>query len=255
MKAPRQNRGSVLMEFIIVFPIYLVLFAGVFMVGDILVHTARLPSAERTLAFGVQDDPVKLLSWDLVKNVLFRNSGDRREISDAGAQQDALSDARTPSTWYAADRTVDFPFTLRAAVKVRDDYLLPAGGVAGQLMSANWFLGEGIKQTSPLDGDVLSLAGGNRVSMYSKSESGGRVRYNYYTLKRTRYPGTETWRDNRRYASDLLAHSGKKQVWRQMRDERFHETVNDETNDKNQGAYWTERCEYQRYGRFVTWSE
>ena len=43
-------RGSVMMEFIIVFPIYLVLFAAIMALGDMLVHSIRLPSAERTAA-------------------------------------------------------------------------------------------------------------------------------------------------------------------------------------------------------------
>ena len=38
------ERGSVLMELIVVFPIYLVLFGGVFMIGDMLVKSIRLAS-------------------------------------------------------------------------------------------------------------------------------------------------------------------------------------------------------------------
>ena len=44
MKANGHRRGSVLMEFIIVFPIYLILFAGTVSIGDMLIHSNRLVS-------------------------------------------------------------------------------------------------------------------------------------------------------------------------------------------------------------------
>ena len=77
MKDIRQNRGSVLVEFIIVFPIYLVLFGGVFMIGDMLIKTTRLASADRTRAFDVAatvrggENADDSLGWPRIKDYLF----------------------------------------------------------------------------------------------------------------------------------------------------------------------------------------
>lgn len=45
------RRGSVMMEFIIVFPIYLVLFATTFILGDMLIHSNRLAFGDVANAF------------------------------------------------------------------------------------------------------------------------------------------------------------------------------------------------------------
>lgn len=52
------RRGSVMMEFIIVFPIYLILFAATFILGDMLIHSNRLACGDVVNAY-VRD----LSSW------------------------------------------------------------------------------------------------------------------------------------------------------------------------------------------------
>ena len=47
----RGDRGSVMMEFIIVLPIYLCLFGGLFLTGEILLGRERLPENDRILAW------------------------------------------------------------------------------------------------------------------------------------------------------------------------------------------------------------
>ena len=263
MKANRHNRGSVLMEFVIVFPIYLVLFGGVFMIGDMLVHTTRLASSERVVAFGVQlpSGINNALNW--IRRDLFHNSdsnGVQREFADNGGNQDDVNYERY-SQWFAGTN-VDHPFSLRAAMKMRDRYLLPVGGTAGRL----WFSYQFLRDATPATGadplgdnasDILGLWQDRRILIHSKDE-GGRARlYNYYTLKRTKYGnGFLTWRDNRRYSSDLLAHSSKKRAWNsQVYGEDWYAAESDSSNSKTFVRYASEYADYQRYGKFVEWSE
>lgn len=265
MKTNCHNRGSVLMEFIIVFPIYLVLFGGVFMIGDMLVHATRLASAERAVAFDLQTEGVTGMSpgTESIQDKLFHIGGEKPEITDTRDAQDSLSREKE-SKWYA-DTEVDHPWSLRAAIKMLDKYKLPVGGTAGRLLYATEFLGD----VGPLDyseatsdGDFMDIMRGNDVNMRSKnkgsSESPRRYSYNYYTLKKTKYSnGFLTWRDNRRYSSDLVAHSEKIHAWRsQVWNEKYHEVVNDADSNTAKGAIVnSETADYRRYHQFVEWSK
>ena len=255
----RHRRGSVLMEFIIVFPIYLVLFGGVFMVGDMLVHATRLAVAERNVAFDVQ--PRSQTMRDRIKRDLFHiydSNGVEREISDDGGEQDEISSEKN-SQWYAGDN-VDHPFSVRVASKLQDKYLLPVGGTSGRLLYAYLFLKDATPNvgTDILAGsDTLNLWRNQRITMHSKDESSRDCVYNYYTLKRTKYSkGFLTWRDNRLYSSDLVAHSSKKHAWdRHVYQEKWYEREEDKSNTKTFTSCRPEGADYQRYRQFVRWSE
>ena len=261
MNATVHNRGSVLMEFVVVLPIYIVLFGGVFMWGDMAVHTTRLASADRTAAFDKQSQSGGLR---YLGNTMFNR---RQEVSDRGPQDD-LQDG---GGYWFADSKVDYPWSLRAAAKVRDDYLLPAGGTVGRLAFANRYFATSTgkfewKRTHPGDinpieneAGLKDLLSGLRVGMFAKNEDGGRTyTWNYYTLKRTKYDEL-TWRDNRRFASDLVAYPGNPHVWRtQVADEEWHGEFSD--NDRNyHRTYLPDNrpvaVEYERYEPFKTWSE
>lgn len=258
MEINRQKRGSVLMEFIIVFPIYLVLFGGVFVIGDMMVHSTRLASAERTVAFELQSG--EETGWNAIQDKLFHIS-DGKEITDEGEEQDVLSKEKD-SVWYA-DTNVDHPWSHRAAIKILDKYKLLAGGTAGRLLFAKLFFDDVVPEKAKVDFDPLftSLIKGNSIDMWSKdngSEKNPReYTYNYYTLKKTKYDGLITWRDNRRYSSDLVAHSKEKHSWQsQVYEENYHEKVgDDETNSKKDTHRGREYADYQRYKPFVDWSE
>ena len=289
MKKNRHNRGSVLMEFIIVLPIYIILFGGVFMWGDMAVHSIRLASADRTMAFYIQQEEVQSWKeWDGMSFVkrMFEPHG-ISEIADGGqAQNNIRVDAK--SFWWADEGKKEYPWTLRAAVKVRDDYLLPAGGVAARLAFANKFFSSDHhssnnrgddasssfgkwewERTHPgerypvsrdgQEGEIGRLFEGTRVRMYAKEERERPPRYNYYTLNRTRFGNVQTWRDNRRYASDLVAQKREgASVWdSQVFKDPFHETVNDEESGprhfSSASSYGS--VNYERYNPFKTWSK
>lgn len=249
MKSMFQNcRGSILMEFLLVFPIYLVLWAGVFMVGDMLMHSIRLPSAERTFAFELGGGSAS--GWRRVLNTLFHPN---TEVGDDLSQQDVLTkDAQ--SAWYA-DSGVEGAWSLRSAVKVRDDYKLLAGGTAGQLLFLDWYFAD-ITKSVRATGDFANLIRGQRVKMYSKDVDGSRP-YNYYTLKRGRYANGIGWRDDRRCASDLLCNIGYgSQVWnRRVANENWHAGIGDQpSNDGGRPATARANYSYTRYPQFVQWS-
>ena len=286
MNVYRHSRGSVLMEFIIVLPIYLVLFGGVFMIGDMAIHATRLASAERTVAFDLQSEGVpgqRSHGWSAIQDNLFhvQASGNHEvEVADDGTPQDNLQREDKGRTSYQyADATVDCPWSLQAAMKIRDDYKLPFGGTAGRLLFATTFIdsaapavGEG-PDTSD-DSVYMNLIGGqNRVGAYSKDNSLSRTyTYNYYTLKRTKYNSLNyTWRDNRRPASDLVVRTidglpdnseGVAHAWRsQVYNERWHEqqiAADPRSNTRNPPRAYSAcgpAVDYQRYPAFKTWSK
>ena len=248
------ERGSVLMELIVVFPIYLVLFGGIFMIGDMLVKASRLPSADRTAAFDVQNAVAN--GWASVLNGLFHPALD---VSDRRMQPDLLSRERV-SEFYA-DTRVSGPFSLRAAVKVRNDYALLVTGARGQLSYADWFFNRSVgasRMTDVPHNDMGQLLLGNRVAMYSKDNGVARnYTYNYYTLKRVKYSASEhTWRSNRRPVSDIVNADATRAHWCvDVNGEAYHGDVNDASNQKNDPEAIGTFVDYSRYGQFVTWSQ
>ena len=243
------ERGSVLMELIVVFPIYLVLFGGVFMIGDMLVKSIRLASADRTAAFDVQNSAAN--GWQGVLSGLFHKS---REVTDDGSPADRL--AKESTSQYYADTAVEGPFSLRAAVTVRNDYALSGDGTRGRLAYADWFFKNSVRAPSATD-DMGQLLLGNRVAMYSKDTDDRRAyAYNYYTLKKVKYTVSEyTWRDNRRPISDIVNSYATGSRWYQrVYKENWHGDVNDDANSKMLTPLNGVFDEYNRYGTFVDWS-
>lgn len=245
------ERGSVLMELIVVFPIYLVVFGALFMFGNMLVKASRLPSADRTAAFDVQNTTAN--GWIGVLTKMFRPE---REVTDSGAVTDLLE--RETTSEYYADTQVSGPFSLRSAVKVCNRYALSGGPARGQLAFADWFF-RNSAQTRRVSVNMASLLSGERVRMYSKGDGPDRAyAYNYYTLKRVKYDaGAQyTWRDNRRPISDIVnARYGNSRWYREVYREKWHDEVNDGANAKSATSPLGRFAEYTRYPRFVGWSE
>lgn len=235
-------RGSVMMEFIIVFPIYLVLFAAIMALGDMLVHSIRLPSAERTAAFDVGAAGAAGSGWSQVLAMLFPAG----EIADDGTRQDNPVQASTLD--HSADTTIQGPWSMTSGSKVRNDYKLLVGGVAGQLAFADWYFSD-VTKTSQAGGDFGNLISGGSIAMYSK---GSATTYNYITLKRRRNMGGLSWRDNGRNSSDLVVYGG----WQDVGHERFANgsaTVsNSDSLRANPRRF--DPASYTRYPQFVTWS-
>lgn len=247
-----------MMEMIVVFPIYLVLFGGLFMLGDMLVKAARLPSAERTAAFE-QGGTSSLL--DVAKDLMYPSE----EVDDNGQRANRINVEGT-SEFYA-DTDIDGPFSLRAAVKAYDDYYMPGGAARGQLKFADWFLARSTPNGREMptgDNGMGDLINQNHIKMHSKDESTRTYTYNYYTLKRKR-DGAANWRSNRRDAWELIIRrdgSGKR-AWEAVGEEKFHYDDGFVEADKSQPNE-NEAAEpsnadprdydYERYGQFVSWS-
>ena len=252
-----------MMELVIVLPIYLVLFGGLIMLGDTLIRTIRLPSAERTHAFDVGRSDGKIPGWPHVENGLFNPV---QEVNDMKSASDDLNQD-CPEVKFYADTQIEGPFSVQTATKVRDDYSLPGGVARGQLAFANRFFGESWKdakvaQHRPRIGEESALYSiGGRLGVRSKTDGVNReFTYNYYTLKRHQYKDSEVmWRDNRRKSHELLtkwSNKGGKRIWEAVDSEDFLQDVQNESNSAVMPTDDPEKelVEYKRYPPFVGWS-
>lgn len=243
------RKGSVMMEFIVVFPIYLVLFGAVFAIGDMLIHSNRLASGDRVNAFNV--DGWAAGAWSFFTASVFDTA---QEVDDRRQAQDWLE--RLQDGWTGriyADATG--PWTVCAGSCIRDRYRLPAGGTLGQLLSADRFFNTSLTGPADLrsrnqmlqdweqDRPVyLRSKGGNLINL-SDSRS-----YSFYVLKRR---VGASWRD---YTSGLLPN----ERWRT-------EVANEAWHDAASIAAGRSSCspmdnisnleDYHRYPQFVAWSE
>ena len=247
----KTRRGSVLMEMIVVFPIYLVLFGGVFMIGHMCIRPIRLSSADRTSAFDLGRVDGKRPGWPFVVEGLFHPD---KEVADKGGRTDDLQ-VGNESEFYA-DTRVQGPFSARTAVTVLDNYRLPAGGARGQLAYASWFFER--QPGAPQEDEWLAgILSGGSVEMRSKPwwDEG----YNYYTLRRVRYPNDSkhTWRDNARPISDIVNARADKAHWYvDVYGERFQGSVGNQSSkgNFNLAADGPKDVKYERYPKFREWS-
>ena len=243
-----------MMEFIIVFPIYLVLFGAIFAIDDMLIHSNRLASGDRVNAFDV-DGWSTTSAWNFFENNVFDRN---HEVDDRHVHQDRLN--RHPDGFLGGTYAdASGPWTVCAGSRVEDGYLLPAGGTMGQLVFADRFFDMTNPDSSGLDSQNTMLSDwerGRRVVMRSK---GGNLivdrdsdAYCYYTLKRRRNVAYgASWRD---YSSGLLPYNRWKT---EVAEEAWHTTA---TVRMRQTAHWDptglrDLNDYERYYRFVGWSE
>ena len=244
------------MEMIVVFPIYLVLFGGVFMIGHMCIRPIRLSSADRTSAFDLGRADGRCPGWDFVCKQLFHPD---REVTDVREPTDELEVEK--SCEYFADTDVMGPFSVRTGVTVLDKYRLPAGGARGQLAYASWFF-ERQPGASQEDEWLAGILSGGPVEMRSKPLRD--VGYNYYTLRRVRYPNDDehkhkhTWRDNARPISDIVNARADKARWNvHVAKENYHGSIGDDDNRKDAKLELEadgEFVQYQRYPKFREWS-
>ena len=239
-----------MMEFIIVFPIYLVLFGSMFAIGDMLIHSNRLASGDRVSAFDV-DGWSSTSAWNFFMGNVFDAN---REVDDQLVRQDSL--IRFPQGFPGeifADSTG--PWTVCAASRVENGYRLPAGGTMGQLLYAYRFF----NTTLPVGSSNSMLEDwgkGKRVIMRSKGgnliEIDDSSAYCYYVLKRRRNVNERnTWRH---YTSGLLANNR----WiTEVADERWHDemTIKAKNSGHNDPIGLVELNDYSRYPQFINWSE
>ena len=265
MKENRHKRGSVLMEFIIVFPIYLVLFGGVFMVGDMLVKATCLASADRVLAFDIEGDgnargwPFAVDGGTLMKSnlseVLFPNS------QSDGNNEDLVRDSDASKLIRYAGNGVNGPWSVAVATRTKDRYKL-SPWAKGWLNFAIGFFDRSVHAPDmPSDNISRELYDGNRYNIFAKDCT---RTYSYYTLRRVRNYDSSELNNLYRAMPKSLADAGRL-VDRKFSDgpswvvgvqnEPWPDASEDNGVSRNSTLPSLSPRVYERYEPFVTWSE
>ena len=267
MKANRHNRGSVLMEFIIVFPIYLVLMGGVFMVGDMLVKATRLASADRVLAFDIEGN-ANARGWPFVvdketsksylSEVLFPNSQDSDPDSD---NEDLVLESNAKKLTRYANRDFEGPWSVAVATRTKDRYKL-SPWTKGWLNFVIGFFDSSVHAPDmPSDNISRELYDGNRYNIFAKDCT---RTYSYYTLRRVRNYDSSDLNNLYRAIPQSLADAGRlvdadvsrNPSWMKgVRDEPWPDVSGDGKISRNSDLPTLNPRVYERYGQFKTWSD
>jgi len=238
------RHGSILMEFVLVLPIYIALLGVLFLLGDIGLSAIRISSGDRDVAMDAGDRDG--YSLDQFKE---RQMGveEKRNISSVNSRT------------YRADESFQGAWSWQSAGRMYFSYKLRSWGSA---LVSYPFLHYG---GSTSGGGVLAtLVGGGNSEFHSKdfSVGDGPVRaYNYYTLKRTDLARSES--AYRNWSSDrLVLFSEGRQIWDgKVYDEAFADASGDNLDSSSQSAddvlpdVPDGAGEYKRYQKFVEWSE
>lgn len=201
MERPNDCRGSILMEFMLVLPLYFLLIGMVFSVGEMGLKVIGLASADRMFA-SVAGDGNFTLTFSYFREKLFPSDilsyGDDLGMS-------AKVDTLTASTkTFRSDVEFNCAWGWQAAGKSFDDYALPPWTRGWLQYPRDRFYataGEGSVDDGRMSG-LLDVGRLGRVLMVSKDVGNVRA-FNYYTLKRTELArGKDAYRSwgNVRYA-------------------------------------------------------
>ena len=163
---PWRERGSILMEFVLVLPIYFVLFGYVLLLGDLGLKTIALATGDRDAAMDAGD------RWGYSYSVF-----DGNQIEGSGLRP-------AQSATLRADKGFNGAWSWQAAGISKFTYQMP-GWMSGLLVYPYLRYG-----SATSDGAAPTLAEGGAIELRSKDVSNawddGKVKiYNYYTLKRT----------------------------------------------------------------------
>ena len=263
MKANRHNRGSVLMEFLIVVPVYIVIFGGLFMIGAMAIKTTRLASAERTRALDVAagDSPNTNadFGWNAIKDLLFPPV--------PGDEEDNVSDDPEPYRYHEQGESFQGPWTVAVGSKIKDEYKL-ASWTRGWLAFAHWLFQDATRTEDELDAEdnvMLPLLNGNSADMFSKNIHKPRI-YNYYTYRRTRdYTDNELGKMYRQMpqelkdAGKLVDAAAASALWKECVEKEKYPKLEDaggeNGNKRSAVSLGLTQREYRRYGQFERWSD
>lgn len=239
MKRIADSCGSVLMEFVIVLPIYICLFGMLFLIGDMGLKVAALAVGDRAAAFDAGDRsgslflPFSLNQW--------------------------IEDRFLPtfsSKTFRADENFRGSWSWQAAGTSSFEYRLQMWG--GKLLEYPYLR---YMQGGVGSGDDLgTLVNGGTVTLKSKDRSSVRV-YNYYTLKRT-----ELARDDaayRNWSPNQLVSSANGIIQHWYENVRCEEYANsgpqkleESTQDNDELPSTVDgRSEYRRFIPFMIWSQ
>lgn len=245
---PALRRGSILMEFVMVLPIYIFLFGAIFLIGELGLNALRISVGDRDLAMDAGDR-------DDYSFMPFRERQMRKEKANIQSvfNQTYRADESFQGawSWQAAGRTW-FSYRLRSWGSALVSYPFRSYGGSAS--------GGGILATLVGSGDVVFH--GKDFSML------GNVRaYNYYTLKRTELSRSpyayRNWdSDGDTSESWLTDSSGGKQYWYSgVFEEPYADSSADNLDSAPlQGRDTTPdppsgRKEYKRFDMFVRWSQ
>ena len=236
------RRGSILMEFVLVLPIYIFLFGALYLLGDMGLNAIRISTGDRDAAMDAGDraghSMGQFLAQEMRDEALKTSYNSQTYRADEGF--------KGAWSWQAAGRSL-FAYRLRSY---------------GDGLIAYPFLHYG---GSSSGGGILgTLVGGGLVVFHSKDYSlSNKVRaYNYYTIKRTdlaREPNAyRNWQEKCLTAPS----SGLEQYWYScVYKEAFSDPVADHLEQSDsQGSDQLPsppggRDEYNRSGILVRWCQ
>ena len=244
----KSERGSVLMEFILVIPLYIALLGGIFSIGEMSQKGTAVAHADRVAAFDVS---ASVSSWADSVRRMFRTD-----------ESDMSSPAVEFSAAHHADPSFPGPWTVRAGALAADRFKAPVW-TRGWLASADAFFSGAAKSPSQASGDsdFARLVGGGRVEITSKPRTGDPGVPGFSTLKRKKTEQEAEseaahWRSMRRYASTLVdAPAGSNPRWRAfVEHEPWHQGVEHRDNGCGEVSARNTWTEYERFGIYERWS-
>lgn len=187
----KSRNGSVLMEFLLVFPLYLTLMGGVFAIGDMLGKTIRLAAADRLMAMCPDSHAAE--SRYYLNHKLF-TQGAYTYLDDLAlsAKIDVVNDYQKT---YRTDENFQGSWSWQTAAQCVHQYALPPwtrGWLLFPVLNWNLSVGEDSGFSQTILGKLLTVGSLIRVPMVSMEKRTVRAYY-YYSLKRTKM-GMDSYR-------------------------------------------------------------
>lgn len=262
----RSRTGSVMMEFLLVLPVYFALLGGTFAVGDLLMRSISLTYADRLRAMSPDEFEARselAIETELIPSFSFE---DDENMQSRQSDMVAKGGRRT----LRADEKFMGAWSWQSAGKVSDRYVAP-------MWTRSW-IGFPEKQFEAAMSKADTLVSGKNFSDALKdgfdvvSMDKSRTRqYNYYTLKRTKLGRTSfrSWHpmnltnvpvDYQNISiEDSIPVWGAtwfKNVYREpfadSDPEKLDESEQD-THESQEEPGW--RTEYSRFPTFMLWSQ
>lgn len=239
---PWRERGSILMEFVLVLPIYFVLFGYVFLLGDLGLKTIALAAGDRDAAMDAGD------RWGYSYSVFAGNQIERSGLRSA------------QSATLRADEDFNGAWSWQAAGISKFKYGLP-GWMSGLLVYPYLFYG-----SATADGVLPVLSRGDLIELQSKDVDNvwddRKVKmYNYYTLKRANLSREKN--AYRNWSSSQLMEGGLSPYWYDAVYKEPYANPSGSELDSNGPSQGRDENPsrpdgesiYKRYAQFMRWSQ
>lgn len=183
IKKPNDCRGSMLMEFMLVLPLYFLLIGMAFSVGEMGLKVIGLASADRMFALAAGDGDFALTFYHFRERLF---SSEILSYGDDLGMSSKVDNLSAATKTFRTDVNFNCAWGWQAAGKCFDEYALPPWTRGWLQYPRNRFYetaGEGLVDDGRMSG-LLDVGRLGRVLMVSKDVGNVRV-FNYYTLKRT----------------------------------------------------------------------